>query len=208
MQLTGRDVEIIRWIDSFGYVTAQQVFERFNFQPGVGYRRLRLLVRNRYLVHKRIFIGRPSIYQAAGQGLALVAEDPEQPPGLAPVRPATLNHNLLLVDLAQALSQKTGGTWKTDRQMRREKGFEVNAANRPHIPDGALTLPDGKKVAVELELTAKGTRRLENILKGYARAAEYSVVLCTAAGAGPEDSGFGPEDALYQSLSGGGGIEK
>ncbi|MCL6477326.1 MAG: hypothetical protein K6T65_02810 [Peptococcaceae bacterium] len=65
-------------------------------------------------MHRRIFIGRPGIYQAAVQGLALVAEDPEQPPGLAPVRPATLDHNLLLVDLAQALSQKTGGAWKTD----------------------------------------------------------------------------------------------
>lgn len=173
MQLTARDLEIISWIDSFGYVTAQQVFSQFNLNPKRGYRRLRLLVQEKYLLHKRIFIGKPGVYQAGGKGLALIADDPEQPPGLAPVRPATMEHNLLLVDLALALIKKTGGTWKTDRQIRREAGFVPNGQR---VPDGVLTLPDGKKVAVELELTTKSTRRLEKILKGYARATGYDEV--------------------------------
>jgi len=176
VRITERDIDIIRWIDSFGYVTAEQVFREFGFSPKRGYRRLRLLVEEKYLLHRRIFFGRPGIYQAGGQGLALIADDPECVPGLAPVRAATMEHNLLLVDLAQLLVRKTGGAWKTDRQIRREKGFDLRAAVRPHVPDGILTLPGGKTIAVELELTAKGTQRLEKILKGYARAAEYREV--------------------------------
>lgn len=176
MLLTERDIKIIEWIDSHGYVTAQQVFTQFHLNPKRGYRRLHLLVESGYILYKRIFFGKPGVYQAAGKGLALVAEDPERPQCLATVRPATMEHNLLLVDLAQALVRKTGGRWKTDRQVRRERGFEISTSTRPHIPDGVLTLPDGSKVAVELELTAKGLRRLEKILKGYARMTEYGEV--------------------------------
>jgi len=173
MQLTARDIEIIRWIDSFGYVTAQQVFSQFNLNPKRGYRRLRLLAQEGYLLHKRIFVGQPGIYQAGGKGLALIADDPEQPPGLASVKPAIIAHNLLVVDLALALARQMGGAWRTDRQIRRDKGFVPQGY---HVPDGVLTLPGGKKVAVELELTTKSTRRLEKIMKSYARATEYNEV--------------------------------
>lgn len=176
MQLTERDYKIVNWIDSHGYVIAQQVFMYFQLNPKRGYRRLRLLVENGYLQHKRILFGQPGVYLATLQGIALIADDPERPHGIAQVRAATLKHSLLLVDLSRVLVQKTGGTWKTERKIRREKGFVYSQAARPHIPDGVLTMPGGTSIAVELELTAKGTRRLENILRGYARMAEFTEV--------------------------------
>jgi len=182
MLVTERDLEIIRYIDSFGYVAAEQIFNRFKISQKRGYRRLHLLVAEGYLQHKRIFIGRPGIYRGGSQGLALICDDPERPHRPATIRVATIEHDLMLVDLASALVQKYGGTWKTERQIWRERGFTAVEA-KMHVPDGILTLPAGdgdgqknQKIAVELELTAKSGQRLEKIIRGYARAAEYTEV--------------------------------
>ncbi len=42
-----------------------------------------------------------------------------------------------------------------------------------HLPDGILVFPDGKQVAIEVELSCKSKQRLEAILKTYA--AQFSL---------------------------------
>jgi hypothetical protein len=47
-------------------------------------------------------------------------------------------------------------------------GYGPGGWPRVHFPDVLLVLPDGDRVALELELTLKSRRRLEAILGGYA----------------------------------------
>lgn len=70
LQLTGRDVEIVRFVGRLGTASVEHVAERFCFQRSRAYRRLAGLVHFGYLERHRVRHARPS-YVATRQGLAL-----------------------------------------------------------------------------------------------------------------------------------------
>lgn len=55
--------------------------------------------------------------------------------------------------------------------------FDWRGHPRRHYPDLLLTKPDGRRIAVELELTRKSAGRLAQIMRGYASDASISAVL-------------------------------
>lgn len=57
-------------------------------------------------------------------------------------------------------------TWISERSLVHDKCAD-GLGRRGHLSDGMLIFPDGKKIAIEVELTMKGKNRLERILKGY-----------------------------------------
>ena len=69
-----------------------------------------------------------------------------------PVAPATPRHCLALVDLARLLEDETGGRWRTERELRTEHAARLGPGALPP-PDGAVDLPDGRRVLVQLELS-------------------------------------------------------
>jgi hypothetical protein len=93
------------------------------------------------------------------------------------VRLQTLEHNLAVADVAIALiAQYPGAEWITERELRREAGQRFGFGQSVHFPDGILILPNGKRFAVEVEMTAKEKRRVEKILRVYLRRSDYSEV--------------------------------
>ncbi len=56
-------------------------------------------------------------------------------------------------------------------------GTGPGGRERLHYPDLLLVTPDGRRIAVELELSAKGTARREKILAGYGADARIDAVL-------------------------------
>jgi hypothetical protein len=56
-------------------------------------------------------------------------------------------------------------------------GLGAGGRERFHYPDLLLVDPNGHRIAVELELSGKGRRRLEGILAGYAADPRISAVL-------------------------------
>lgn len=56
-------------------------------------------------------------------------------------------------------------------------GVGAGGRERLHYPDLLLITPQGKRVAVELELSSKGRRRREQILSGYAADVRVDAVL-------------------------------
>jgi hypothetical protein len=58
------------------------------------------------------------------------------------------------------------GMWITERRLIREK-CEDMAGSKDHLPDGIFILPDENRIAIEVELTAKGRDRLLTILTDY-----------------------------------------
>jgi hypothetical protein len=124
-----------------------------------------------------VFVGGPAVVRATRLGARTAACD---------VAPATLDlarvrHNLALVDLSEELlAAHPGSTWTTERELRRDRVREARARGRwepqRRIPDGLLRLPDGRRVAIELDLTAKRTVRLDLLAGAYAVDAEVDIV--------------------------------
>lgn len=59
MQITGRDLEILRYVNRHGVVTAGQVAGRFFGTASAAYRRLKALTEAGYLKHDRVLFGQP-----------------------------------------------------------------------------------------------------------------------------------------------------
>jgi len=49
--------------------------------------------------------------------------------------------------------------WISERTLRHEGGYRVKGQREPHLPDGVEILADGRRVLVEVELTAKSPGR-------------------------------------------------
>jgi len=163
VRLTERDLQLIRWINGHRATTAEQVAKKFGLSIPVAKRRLYGLKSLGCLVYEKVFNGKPGIYMAASMGID--AANDQLP--AAKFLLGSYEHDLQLVDLAVMLEQKTGAEWKTDRQIRHEKGLK-GVGTPGHIPDGVLSFPDGARIAIELELSPKGAGKTEKILKEYA----------------------------------------
>lgn len=123
-----------------------------------------------YLVYEKIFHEKPGIYRVSPKGIAVTNDD--LPP--IKIRLGSYEHDSQLVDLAIILEQKTGAVWRTDRQIRHDLGLK-GVGVKGHSPDGILEFSSGERTAVELELSSKGNRRIEKILKEYA-VSQYGTV--------------------------------
>jgi len=152
--------------------TAAQLAQALGMSLDAARRRLRVLGRLGLVRASRPWAGRPAVYAAtrAGAGAAGLGLGP------ARVRLGTLRHDLRVGELAVALLRATpGARWVSEREIRRQAA-EEGLAGGPHVPDGLLLLPDGTRVAVELELTPKTRRHLLRILRFYARSRAYDRV--------------------------------
>ncbi|QBI20230.1 hypothetical protein ER308_12075 [Egibacter rhizosphaerae] len=147
----------------------------------VAYRRLAKLRQLGLVGHRHVLHGAPGVFFATRAGLRMTGVDLTA----ATVDLRTYRHSLALVSLAIDLEADAEALW-TEREIRRADGsaqsrgelqYAVALADRSgasprphlHIPDLVLRHPDGELEAVELELTAKRTRRLRGILRAFVR---------------------------------------
>jgi hypothetical protein len=170
--LTGRDVEVVRWVGRHGVVSTDQVAERFWRPETSGWtvrRRLGVLVTAGLLRAGRPGWRRQSkLWLATASGLRWT--------GLA-LRPARLiswrlDHDLALVDLSEELlAENAAASWLTERELAASRTISVRLeSGQHHRPDGLLRLPDGRRYAVELEASRKTAERLRGIVSAYVRA--------------------------------------
>lgn len=162
MQVTTRDIDMLRWINGHGFATIRQI----SCWMGVGYRtgqrRVQRLTEVGLLCHEWL-MRRERIYWPTKLGISLCNDDL---PPLGHIAAGTYNHSLQLIDLADSLVAKTGGTFVPERRLRHDRGL-AGVGVRGHMPDGHLHLPARKPIAIELELSAKGRRRLAQIMRQY-----------------------------------------
>jgi hypothetical protein len=179
VQLTDRDLAILRDLTRFWAMTVEQVARRHFAGVGRAANRLADLVAAGYVRVERLgFQGRASyLTTPAGARLADV--------GLPAARysPTAVRHRLAVVDLAGALLERhPGAAWISERELRRDGMRTVRDRRRgqllsgtPHAPDGVLVLPGGPPggIAVELELSAKREAEYARILRWYGAALDY-----------------------------------
>ncbi len=163
MRFTERDGRLLRWINGHGFVTLRQVARWLGTNYQTAQRRVRLLYDHGYLDRRWLVHGdRAHWLTPAGRA---VCGDSLPPP--KHVRLGSYRHDRMLVDLALTLAAETGGRFTPERHLRQMQDLD-RVSKRSHVADGWLHL-DGqtKPIAIELELSTKGSRRLERILRSY-----------------------------------------
>ncbi len=160
MILTDRDRELMRWINSMGFVTIDCIVEKMNIHIANVYRRLRKLVANEYIIHERIHQNRLGTYYLSAKGTS--CSDSNLPP-LRRISWGTYKHDLLVARLGLALQKQFGGEYISERELKyqKTKGGKIN--NPGHVADGQLNF-DSKSVLIEVELRQKGSQRLKKIM--------------------------------------------
>ena len=175
--VTDRDRSVVRWVAVIGAASAQDVMAHFRLGRTVCYRRLRALVDHGLLARARFVYGQPALYTATRDGLRWV--------GIAHgARPSRRRDNAPLghVRAARSPTRPPGGRRGVGRAAAARRRARSRAADsqRPawtsargpaplRRPD-LLLFPDAAlPVAFQVELSVKGSRRLEAICRAWAR---------------------------------------
>ncbi len=188
-RVTARDLAMVRWLGRLRFAEARHIAERFEMDERNAYRRLRGLVRLGLVAHRRVLHGQPGAYWATRAGLDAIGL--LLPPAGVDIR--TYEHDRLLVATAIRLEREfSRPDVKTEREMRSRDAapaqprYAVRRAGQLgrrglHFPDLAVDGIDGRPLAVEVELTAKGRGRLDSIVAGYVAARHIVAVRYYAA---------------------------
>lgn len=180
-QLTERDRSLLAFVADHRLVLSSQVQALLGTSDSITRARLRALARGGHLVQRRLFHQQPGCYQVTRRGLAVIGSE-------LPLPRIDLRSYMHDVGLGWLwLSARAGRFGPVaevlcERQLRsrdglpgsgRERlgvrmfGFGPGGREQLHYPDLLLRTPDGKRIAIELELTGKGRTRREKILSGY-----------------------------------------
>jgi hypothetical protein len=188
---TDRDQEIVRWIGGLGAAGAEHVIERFGITRTRAYARLGKLTAAGLLELRPLLHGQPGLYVATAEGLRWQGL---QRLGVCRVGPGGFVHAWEVAGAAVALERGfPGRPVLSEREIRvreRDEGGPVASAKLAELPGGraflhrpdlALVSPGEPVIAIEVELSPKAPRRLEEIYRAWARARHVEVVYYLAA---------------------------
>lgn len=171
IRLTPRDLNLLRWINSVGFVTINQIAQRLKISHPTAYVRAKKLVFHEYLLHERIFHGAAGIYRVTHEGVQVCGSPM---PSLRKVSLGSYHHDLLVTSLSLRLLDKFGGCYVPERELRHGDGLDC-FGRKGHTPDSVFLLND-KKIAVEVELSKKSKRRRNEIFNYYLKNFNYQEV--------------------------------
>jgi hypothetical protein len=188
---TEKDAEIVGWVGRFGAAGAEDVMVRFGMGRSWAYARLSRLVVDGLLESRTLLYRQPGLYVATVEGLRWQGLDRL---GVYRVGAGGFEHAQQVATVAVALHRGLPG-WElwSERELRlaeSDRGELVASARvgelpggraAVHRPDLAVISPDGRVLAVEVELSVKAPRRLAAICRGYARARHLERVYYLAA---------------------------
>lgn len=194
------DIRVLEFLAEHRLVIVPQVSAVLGRAPSTAERRLRRLAGDGLVVRQTIFHGHPAACWITGRGLGCLGNRlPAPSPDLKEYRHDIGVAWLWLAAQNGAFGQLTGQV--SERAMRSEDrrrhemlgGPAEGSARRRHgigvatsgprgglalhYPDLMLETATGHRVAVELELTGKGGRRLDRIMLGYAGDPRVDAVL-------------------------------
>lgn len=190
VRLTNRDRELLGFVAEHRLVLASHVQALLGVSASAAATRLRALSRAGFLEHRRLFHGQPACYRIRPRGLAAIGSEI----GAPRIDLHFYEHDLGVVWLWLAARHGRFGPVREivgERRLRSQDASERRATpcgvrlggvgpggrERLHYPDLLLVTPAGQRIAVELELSAKGRSRREGILAGYGADRRIDAVL-------------------------------
>jgi hypothetical protein len=179
-----RDADVLRWIGRFRFVTDELLAERF----GVSRQQMNVRVRRLAaagLVERSGSPMQPRLTMLTRCGARAV----RLPERRAARTDAQRDHELALVWLVIQLERAGDVPVRTERECRAAEAVSEGAYSVSVVPPGRaperrwpdLVLEDAtRRTALELELSPKGTSRLQAIVDAYATDSSYSEVVFLA----------------------------
>jgi DNA-binding MarR family transcriptional regulator len=162
MQLTERDIEVIRFVNEFGFCDVTQLRIRFSLKKTWMYDIMKRLVDAGLVSHKSLLHARHGVYFVTAKGAKLT----DLPP-IDRVSMGQYEHQITIVKTHIKLwKQYPDANWISERRLKHDKFYD-GVGKKGHVPDGILILSDGRQIAIEVEMSVKGKNRIEKILKGY-----------------------------------------
>ncbi len=189
--LTERDLQVLAFAAEHRLLLAEHVQGLLGVSEAAARARLRRLTRDGFLERRAIFHRQPPFYQVTRRGLAAGGSPYSRPK----LDLSCAQHDVGVAWLwLLARAGRFGAVEEVigERAMRSQDaqpdrahdpagvrlgGVGPAGRERVHYPDLVLVLPGGRRVAVELELSAKGRARRERILMGYALDPRVDAVL-------------------------------
>jgi hypothetical protein len=172
-QRKNRDRELVDFIGRQGVVTIEHVMAALGFGRATAYRRTAACIEGRLLERFQFPLLEPALLRATRRGLRYAGL------GLSPVTVSagSVDHRLRCASTAQLLAEEFDPdqifTERELIQVERIEGGPIVTArlpgSRPHRPDLAV-LTDDRTIAIELELSPKAPRRLEEIIGAWKQA--------------------------------------
>jgi hypothetical protein len=184
---------MLQWTARVGAVTSEALAHVQDTSVASARARLSAAARRRLLVRHQLLTDSPAVFTVTRAGMRAAGLT-----GLDPCRVSAANslHTIACANAAAALQRCYPGQWIVGecelRREERRRGAPVAGAilsrrggDRPtlHRPDLVLWSSSaglGSPTAVEIELTIKAPRRLEEICRAWARSREVSGVLYLA----------------------------
>jgi hypothetical protein len=197
--LTEHDEVLLRFAAAHRLVIREHAQALLGVSASSASRRLGALARTGLLAQTRPFDRGPNWYRITRGGLDAIASALPVPDkrlgqfrhdiGLAWIEIAARRGSFGPVSevVSERRMRSEDGVWEhatapVDRELQRPPhgirlGLGPRGKERIHYPDMVLELAGGKRVAVELELSAKGPRRRDQILMAYAAEKRVDSVL-------------------------------
>lgn len=178
-KITGRDVEICKFILEMKFSTVEEIHKRFfkltllgTTSAGirVAQSRLMILEYRGLLVSKNYFHNKRKIYFPTIKALKLVST--LRPASLLPfpiknVDIRTFEHDYLLLKLRILLEERFGARdWISDKLLREFPELCADL-DESQIPDAIYVNPEGEKIAFELEISLKGLAKYREKIRRY-----------------------------------------
>jgi hypothetical protein len=180
-QLTEQDLELLRFLAEHRFVLPEHAAVLLDRAPDTARARLSRLESADYARSESVFRGQPPMYLITSPGLRVLGSRLARP--RTDMR--TYRHDVGVAWLWLAARGGTFGPLQEivgERRLRSQDGsrepgteplgvrlggFGPRGQERLHYPDLLLRTADGRRVALELELSGKERVRLEKILLGY-----------------------------------------
>lgn len=161
MKLTERDIEIMKFINQFGFCETIHLSKQFSMSTKRVNQITKRLVDSGLLLKEKEFYAKYALYRLTDKG----AKFSSLPP-LTKTSVGAYHHTTALINLYIKISIKyPNANWISERTLLHEKYFD-GVGKFGHSADAILILED-KEIAIEVELTSKNRRRLESIITSY-----------------------------------------
>jgi hypothetical protein len=191
VQITAQDLELLAFAAEHRFVLAAHAGALWGVGETAADDRLSRLFGGGFLVAQTVFSGHPATYRSTRKGLDVVASKLRAPT----IDLGRYDHEIGAAWLWLAarngafgpMRDVLGERWLRSRDASEEGRVEPLAVRlgglgrggreRLHYPDLLLVDADGRRIAIELELSSKGRERREQILAGYASDFRVAAVL-------------------------------
>ena len=151
IQLSDRDYKILQGLGKWRFLLSRHIKVLYGISSErTMYRRLKQLMDNGYIERKRLLFDVPNIYTLSHKGLLLLGLNKRK----EKIRIDTLRHNILVIDTLIYMLENELIDKQEDVISEKELNREIGFTGRKHQPDSVF-VKDGKRCAVEIELTAK-----------------------------------------------------